>query len=686
MSNSSRHSIALTEGTYRPDIDGLRAIAVISVVGFHAFPDWVKGGFIGVDIFFVISGYLISTIIIGGLAAGRFSFVKFYSRRIRRIFPALLVVLAICLALGWVVLLSDEYSQLGKHVFGGAGFISNLILWRESNYFDTAAYTKPLLHLWSLGVEEQFYLAWPLILWAAWNWRANLAVLTIAIIAVSFSLNVVLTESDRVAAFYSPLTRFWELMTGSLLAYLTLFNRRSLQINGSRFALFANKIVDAWQGNSRKLNNCVSVVGASLIAVGVATISREKAFPGWWALLPTLGAALLISAGAKAWLNSRFLANRFLVWIGLISYPLYLWHWPLLSLERIIEGQRPAAAVRATAVVISIATAWATYRLIEKPLRFGESLGAKALVLLSLMVAIGLTGIAVHDKNGLPFRQVVAMNLNDGFEGGDNGVAVSGCGVSDSDKRLFAVCAHDPRGEDKYALLGDSKAASLFGGLVRTSSEQGRWLFIGGNNGNGAPVPVLSNDKIYAPYQKLTSIALTAIKDNKNLETVLLVAASATLLGLHGDDSIEDMPNSAYYDVALQSVDNVVSQLIGAGKKVVLLVDNPTLPDPKDCLDRKVNSAVIAAILPPQTNGACTITIARHLKLSEKYTKLLAQIASRHPNQVTIFDTLKYMCDVRAGVCPAYMNGRMLYSYTYHVSDYAAGMIGRDLNLYLSDR
>jgi len=163
----------LTHPRYRADIDGLRGVAVLSVVGYHPTPYWVRGGFIGVDVFFVISGFLISTIIFDNLHRGSFSFAEFYGRRIRRIFPAVIIVLIACLAFGWFFLFADEYRQLGEHVAGGAAFISNFILWNESGYFDNAAATKPLLHLWSLGIEEQFYIVWPLLLWFALKKKLN---------------------------------------------------------------------------------------------------------------------------------------------------------------------------------------------------------------------------------------------------------------------------------------------------------------------------------------------------------------------------------------------------------------------------------------------------------------------------------------------------------------------------------
>jgi peptidoglycan/LPS O-acetylase OafA/YrhL len=206
---------------YRADIDGLRAIAVLGVVAFHAFPELLPGGFIGVDIFFVISGFLISTIIFENIEAKSFSFVDFYCRRIRRIFPALLLVIAASFAFAWFVLLPAEFKQLGKHILGGAGFFSNLLLWSESGYFDKSAEAKPLLHLWSLGIEEQFYIVWPLLLWAGWKLRINWLALIFSITVLSFFLNLHMVYADAVATFYSPLTRFWELSVGAVLAFLS---------------------------------------------------------------------------------------------------------------------------------------------------------------------------------------------------------------------------------------------------------------------------------------------------------------------------------------------------------------------------------------------------------------------------------------------------------------------------------
>ena len=215
---------------YRPEIDGLRAIAVGVVILYHAeiyifgYQPF-KGGFIGVDVFFVISGYLISTIIFENLDKGTFSFLKFYARRIKRLFPALLIILIFSIILGWYVFLADDYKLLGKHSMGGIGFISNFVLWGESGYFDNAAETKPLLHLWSLGIEEQFYFLWPLLCWFFWQLKFHKSVLLLGLISVSFALNIFMIKTDVVAAFYSPITRFWELLFGGALAMFTIYNK-----------------------------------------------------------------------------------------------------------------------------------------------------------------------------------------------------------------------------------------------------------------------------------------------------------------------------------------------------------------------------------------------------------------------------------------------------------------------------
>ncbi|MDA7417780.1 acyltransferase family protein [Xenophilus arseniciresistens] len=339
----------LAHPVYRPDIDGLRAIAVLAVVLYHASPRWLQGGFAGVDIFFVISGYLISTIIFGSLAGKGFGYGEFYARRIRRLFPSLLAVLACTLAFGWFVLLTDEFRQLGRHVLASAAFVQNLALWAESGYFDTVAESKPLLHLWSLAVEEQFYIVWPVLLGLVWWARRRMLPWMLGAALLSFALSLVLVFRAADAAFYMPLARLWELAAGGVLAWLGL--RRQAH-------------------HTTRSGQWMSVTGLLLIVAGLAFIDRHKYFPGFWALLPVLGTCLCIAAGPSAWLNRHLLGARPMVWVGLISYPLYLWHWPLLAYARVLEeGVDPPRAVRFGAVGVSVLLAWLSYRFLEKPLR-----------------------------------------------------------------------------------------------------------------------------------------------------------------------------------------------------------------------------------------------------------------------------------------------------------------------------
>jgi peptidoglycan/LPS O-acetylase OafA/YrhL len=212
--------------TYRRDIDGLRAVAVLAVLGYHAFPEMVSGGFVGVDIFFVISGFLITSILAAELQDHSWSLRGFYARRILRIFPALLLVLVATLWLGWYVLLANEYKPLGKHAAAGAGFVANFAYWFEAGYFDRASELKPLLHLWSLGIEEQFYIAWPLALWALWRFGRRPDRYAAALLGASLIYACVLVWLDRTQAFYSPLTRAWELLAGAWLALRQARNER----------------------------------------------------------------------------------------------------------------------------------------------------------------------------------------------------------------------------------------------------------------------------------------------------------------------------------------------------------------------------------------------------------------------------------------------------------------------------
>ncbi|WP_110631957.1 acyltransferase family protein [Pseudomonas sp. CC120222-01a] len=440
---------------YRPDIDGLRAVAVLSVVFFHAFPSWMQGGFVGVDVFFVISGFLISSIIFGSLERGSFGFLDFYSRRVNRIFPALLLVLSAAWAFGWFSLMVDEYSQLGKHIAGGSAFISNFVLLGESGYFDNSAETKPLLHLWSLGIEEQFYLIWPLVVWAAWRSRLSPLVLILIAGGVSFALNIIGVGSDKVSTFYSPQTRFWELLVGSLLALVMMNPAKSLRLHRDEVRPL--------------LQNFLSLLGMMLIVTAIALTTKDDQFPGWWAILPTVGAALIIAAGPFSWINKTLLSSRIMVWFGLISFPLYLWHWPLLSFTRMMDSATPSTPVRIAAVIASVILAWLTYRFVEKPIRSKLNPRASVGFLSIALAGVGITGFATFKSDGLPSRFPAEIQAIADFKYDfTTDARYPECWLSMTDPYdgFAPKCLSGNRQGEGILVWGDSHAARLYPGIV----------------------------------------------------------------------------------------------------------------------------------------------------------------------------------------------------------------------------
>ena len=341
---------------YRPDIDGLRAIAILAVVAFHASSDTLPGGFCGVDVFFVISGFLITGIIVQQLNAGRFSLRQFYFRRARRLFPALAVVLFATFALGWLILLPAEFQRLGKDAVAGAAFSSNLFYYADVvPYFYTE--NRPLMHLWSLGVEEQFYFLWPTLLYLAWKLNGRwIRLVPLFVIVASFSANIAVVSLDTHAAFYLPWNRLWELALGA-----ALVRSRQTRAEDPPVSKTATSI---WRGN------LCAAGGLILLALSFWYLRSEMEFPGAYALGPSLGAALMIAAGPATWVSRFVLSRRPVVFVGLISYPLYLWHWPLLCFTRLVQPapDSPLLAL-AAALLVALALSVLTYKYVELPVR-----------------------------------------------------------------------------------------------------------------------------------------------------------------------------------------------------------------------------------------------------------------------------------------------------------------------------
>jgi peptidoglycan/LPS O-acetylase OafA/YrhL len=388
-SHAFMHACGDKKTAYRPDVDGLRAVAVIAVVLFHGFPRLLPGGFIGVDIFFVISGFLITRQILASLEAGSFSIADFYYRRIQRIFPALLIVQVAALVFGLVFLFSIELKALAKDLLASAAFFSNIYYWMSGGYFAQDSALRILLHFWSLGVEEQYYLVWPLVVVLFWRRRRALFAAVLLLSLLSLALNLYESPKHPNASFYLPLTRFWELAAGAL-TYLAGLSPRGTRALGAHPAAL------------------LSGLGALAIAGGLLFIDEQQIYPGWRAMVPTLGAALIIFAGESSWPNRRVLANPVMVAIGLISYPLYLWHWPLIVVGRILEANVSNSLVTMAAMASSLVLATLTYRFIDRPMRAGKaSLGRRrmrAAILLACMAVVGVLSAGTLARNGFPGR------------------------------------------------------------------------------------------------------------------------------------------------------------------------------------------------------------------------------------------------------------------------------------------
>jgi peptidoglycan/LPS O-acetylase OafA/YrhL len=457
--------------SYQPHIDGLRAIAVISVVGFHAFPAAIPGGFVGVDVFFVISGFLISTILYADFtrhgASGAHVVGNFYARRVRRIFPSLAIVLVAVLLAGYVLLLPSELVRLSKSIILSACFGLNIFLAGATDYFSTDSQSNPLLHLWSLGVEEQFYLVWPLVVWLMLRRRAGLLPTTVFLAAGSFFLNAHKYESELARAFYLPQTRLWELLVGAAAAALT---KGSFEVgaNGKRDAIPSPSRF-GWRPDSLRpwVSSLLSVVGCALIGVSLRVIRNDMGLPNGWSLLPTLGAALVVCSGGMGWVNRRLLSNRILVWVGLISYPLYLWHWPLLSFSRMLAERPDSPATKLAVISLSVVLAWLTYAFVEYPIR-GAILRSTTPKLVGAMVLTVCLAAFVGYERGFPGRFPPLMRQISDWHYDPSGPYRQGTYLlsEGQDERDFKVDPDEVApGKPSIVLWGDSHAAALYPGL-----------------------------------------------------------------------------------------------------------------------------------------------------------------------------------------------------------------------------
>lgn len=643
METARSMAIDHPDESYRPDIDGLRAYAVVAVVLYHAFPNVVRGGYVGVDLFFVISGFLISSILLRSLVDGTFSFAAFYARRIRRIFPALAVCLIAVLAYGFVPLLPSEFMQLGKHVFFGAAFLSNIAIWSETGYFGIAATLKPLLHLWSLGIEEQFYILWPAMLWLAFRFRIAIGKLLFAVLLASFAANIWLSTTNIPADFFLPISRFWELLAGTAVALY-------------RPAVSAPQ-VRSW----------ISSAGFAGLVAAVALFNPELRFPGWWALLPVGAALALIVSGPDALINRTILSHRAVVFFGLISYPLYLWHWPLISYAYIIRlGKMPTPLMAAGLVIAAVPLAWLTYQFIERPIRFGKY-RYRTLVATAGMVVVGCLGLVVWTGSGFPgrFPSLPGLDMRKISEAARDPVFAATKGMDVVKYDAFWL-THLGSGERKVAFGGDSLLFQ-YAPRVQQLADEGELaantFFVPG--ASCAPLPGTVQRDAFANCANMAGM-LAELVEREHIQSVVLGASWA---GYDGDRmQIErggrrwalgrPEGKNAFY----ANLEDYVRQLQGYGAKVYLIKGAPISQSRFDPT-RMVTRSPIGFRIAPEVDSEMPIAdLQRPYADTDARLRVIAERTG-----AMLLDVFPDVCGSGSACSPFFANGEPKYSDGVHL-------------------
>lgn len=624
---------------YRQDIDGLRAIAVLSVVLYHAGVPWLPGGFVGVDIFFVISGYLITRILVEEASTGRYSIANFYVRRARRILPVLYFILVVVLLLGLLLLLPLEILGLSESILATSLFSSNLLFWRQSGYFDISAELKPLLHTWSLAVEEQFYVLWPLVLVLCYRrgWRIRWVIS--ALLGLSLALSCVFLTEKPIAVFYLLPGRAWELLMG---AWLVTANFDSSK--------------NQW------LKNSLSVMGLGLLAASVLMLNKSLPFPGWNALFPCLGAALLIAAGEGALVNRCLLGWRPLVFVGLISYSLYLWHWPLLSYVRILNlGQLPPVQ-SGIVVALSFLLATLTWRYVENPFRRGGANSSPT----SQLINYALFGLmlcmmawSVIYFKGFPDRiPVQALAAQEAAK--DFNAARGVCHLNMEQVSLpDAGKCTNPRisgARDKtLAVWGDSHAEAMIPGIaVIPGLPEG--LLLQMTKTSCPPLigaDVVRGGKMYRECALFNTEAIRILRQHEEITTVVLAARWPVYALGAGFGVPEEAPGAPIYALLASSgdraaetsslvelgaaLDRTIDVLVHAGKKVIVVGAVPEMKyDVPGCVARKRMS-----LLPTENCGLDQGAVAARISAVNNEIEAAAkrnEVSALYPDRILCHD------------------------------------------------
>jgi peptidoglycan/LPS O-acetylase OafA/YrhL len=455
---------------YRREIDGLRALAVLPVILFHAGFQLFSGGFVGVDVFFVISGYLITTIILSEMEQGTFSLVNFYERRARRILPALFLVMLVALPFAWLWLTPAHLKDFSQSLIGVSTFSSNILFWQESGYWGVAAELKPLLHTWSLAVEEQYYVLFPLYLMFMWRFRKRW-ILSSLIVFATVSLLTAQWGAHKhpSATFFLLTTRVWELVIGACIAFYFLYRKRTIR------TLLSHKSID----------EILSLIGLLMIVYAVFAYDQTVPYPGVYALVPTVGTGLIILFSSQQTLVGRLLGTKILVSLGLISYSAYLWHQPMFAFARHRSIAEPGTMLYIGIAALSVMLAYISWRYVEKPFRTKGVFSRKKIFMFAvtgsaLFILLGFTG---HFRDGFESRFKVPASVANSFVRSQRAENCFDFDNIDVVRNWKCEIGDSASNTASYFIVGDSHSLALFDVLDKTGKRHGVKGYFSGVSG-----------------------------------------------------------------------------------------------------------------------------------------------------------------------------------------------------------
>ncbi len=564
---------------YRPEIDGLRALAILPIILFHAGFDLFSGGFVGVDIFFVISGYLITSILVDDIKNNRFSIINFYERRARRILPALFFIMLVCIPFSWLWMLPSQMMDFSKSLIAASLFISNILFWHENGYFAAASEEKPLLHTWSLAIEEQYYLIFPIFLILVWRFGKNRVFWIIVFLA---AISLLLSEwgwrNSTFANFYLAPTRAWELLFGSIASFIV-------------------------QNKGVQKNNLFGCIGLLAILCSIFTYDKSTPSPSIYSLLPVTGVLLIILYTTKDSIIGKLLSLKFIVGVGLISYSAYLYHQPLFAYCRLKYCNQSGQGLMLALIFVTFLLAYFSWKYIEKPFRSNLFLSTKTIFLasfISIFIFIFFGSIG-YFKNGLEYRfernHLSGFITNEKFfsEINKNFLPCEQEYIARSNKQIKGSinCFQTKKGEPDWILLGDSHAEHLFPGLASNSKKN--VIFYGGNQ------PYLNEEKFIDVYDYIATI--------KNRKIIFVTMHYFSRVGSITEFEI--------------SFNDLVKYLIDLGHIVILVGDVPIFK-------KNAEFCIYGSI--EQLNKYCTITQNEWSEQKSHYEQILIKIASHYKN------------------------------------------------------